>query len=740
MSEKTRTDPPAPICLSLVWHMHQPYYRKAGENELIMPWVRLHAIKDYYDMAALVQYYPKVHQTINLVPSLLEQLLGYADGTYTDRYLRISRSRPEDLSPEDKRFLVERFFDAEVSRMILPYPRYRELYDLRGGAVASANAERLFTVDDVRDLQVWFNLTWFDPIWKERHGDLCHTLVQKGRRFTEEEKQALLDKQVAVMREIVPLHRELQDHGLIEISTTPFYHPILPLLCDTNEARVALPEIVLPARRFAHPEDARRQIQDAVRYYTDLFGRPPKGMWPSEGSVSPAIISLVAEAGIQWIATDEDILAMTLSEPIRRDPHGHVQNPGTLYRPYLAVEGGAQVHVVFRDRLLSDAIGFRYQHIEAEQAAADFLHRLEVIARSQELPATRPLLVSVILDGENCWEYYKRDGQDFLEALYKRLSDAAWISCVTPSEYLARFPATRTLPRLFSGSWIMHNFRVWIGHREDNAAWDLLSDLRDAVVAAQTSGQVPEEQLRAAWQQVYVAEGSDWCWWYGDDRSSGQDDLWDQLFRDHIAHGYVLLGMEVPAKVREPIAAAARQRPEDLAPPKRLVTPVLDGRDTHYFEWYGASRYQPGRVSGVMQAAETHFDTIYAGFDEERLYLRVDFKRPAREMLANGGELGILLSEDADDRFTVLVSGPGQTELFREQRAGRHRESEAQAVVDDVVELAFPWKRIGIKEGELIGIALQLVRGGQEIDTCPQGPTLKIAAPDRSYRLRCWSA
>lgn len=720
--------------------MHQPYYRRAGENELIMPWVRMHAIKDYYDMAALVELFPKVHQTINLVPSLLEQLIGYVDGTYTDRYLRISRARPADLDEEDRRFLIERFFDAEVSLMVLPYPRYRELYDLRGGGTTTPEALRLFSEQDLRDLQVWFNLAWFDPIWKEQTGDLCHRLIAKQRHFTEEEKHRLLDKQVEIMREVVPLHKRLQDHGLIEVSTTPFYHPILPLLCDTNEARVALPDLDLPVHRFQHPEDARHQIEQAVEYYTALFGRPPRGMWPSEGSVSPAVVQLAAEAGMGWMATDEDILARTLREPVRRDPYGHVANPELLYRPYVAAEGEARVHIVFRDRLLSDAIGFRYQKMDTTQAVGDFMHRLEHIARRQAAPATRPPLVCVILDGENCWEYYPRDGRDFLEGLYERLSEAEWVRPLTVSEYLQAHPPTRSLPRLFSGSWINHDFRVWVGHREDNQAWDLLSGLRDAVAEAEERGEVGRGTLDDAWQQLYVGEGSDWFWWYGDDRTSGQDELWDRLFRDHIAHGYTALGLPVPEEVHEPIAAAARHRPEDLAPPCRFIEPILDGRDTHYFEWYGAARYEPGRVSGAMQAAESLFREVRVGFDEAQLFLRVDFDRPAADLLVNGAELQLVFNEDADDRFVVKRVSPGGTEVWREGRTGWQRDGDIVAKVDEVAEIGVSWVRIGVKPGQLVGIALHLVRPGLPQDSCPQRGSLKLMAPDDAYRLRSWSA
>lgn len=738
MTAKAKPPALSPIALSVIWHMHQPYYRKAGQDELVMPWVRLHAIKDYYDMAQLAELYPHVPQTFNLVPSLLEQLLGYVDGRYTDRYLRLSRLSPEALTEEEKWFIIERFFDAQTQRMVLPYPRYRELFDLRGGPVAARNAQRLFGEHELRDLQVWFNLAWFDPLWKETPGDLCHTLIAKGRLFSEEEKHALLDKQLEIMREVVPLHRRLQDEGRIEISTTPYYHPILPLLCDTHEARVAVPDIELPARRFQHPEDARKQVEMAVDYYTALFGRPPLGMWPAEGSVSPAVLAIFADAKIEWIATDEDILAKTLDIAVQRDAYGHVQNPDLLYRPYVAREGSARVNIQFRDRLLSDNIGFRYQHMDADKAVHDFMHRLETIARRCEGRFDRPPLVSVILDGENCWEFYPRDGRDFLELLHQALTQAPWVRPVTPSRYYADYGAGPELPRLFSGSWIAHNFRVWIGHREDNAAWDMLAELRDAVAGAEAAGLHDPQALAAAWQQVYVAEGSDWCWWYGDDRSSGQDDLWDQLYREHVAHGYEVLGLEPPSSVREPIAAAARRRGEELESPRRMIAPQLDGRDSHFFEWYGAARYRPGQISGAMQAADTVFDAVYAGFDERRFCLRVDFKQPARDILGDGAALHITFSEDATGRFSIACASGG-IKASRIDADGPAPEEQLVAAVDEVVEIAIPWERLGVAPGKRAGFALSLMRGETQIDACPQGPTLKLAAPDEEFPLRTWS-
>ncbi len=406
------------VSLAFFWHQHQPYYPDDVTGENPMPWVRLHGTKDYWGMAMLLAETPEMHATVNLVPSLLVQLQAYTDRGHQDRHLRVSHLSPDALDEEDLEYLLDDFFMAYAEQMIRPFPRYYELYQKRGfGIDTAAKAARRFSKRDLMDLQCWSNLAWFHPLAFERDKDLAE-FRKKGCRWTQNEKEWLLAKQLELLAEIVPLHRKLHDRGQIELTTTPFYHPILPLLWDKRLAQRAMPEVALPRALASYPDDVQRQIDEAVEFHQRLFGKPPRGMWPSEGSVCQGIIPAIAKAGIQWIATDEEILSCSTNGWVSRDSNGYLRNPEMLYRPWRIEEAGRSLQIIFRDHAMSDQIGFHYQRFAANHAVDDFIGKLEAIGRATSGNAGhRPTLVNIILDGENCWEYYHNAGVDFSAGL-----------------------------------------------------------------------------------------------------------------------------------------------------------------------------------------------------------------------------------------------------------------------------------------------------------------------------------
>jgi alpha-amylase/alpha-mannosidase (GH57 family) len=522
----------ADIVLTFLWHQHQPYYPDdvAGDNP--MPWVRLHGVKDYYGMAMHLLEFPELHATINLVPSLLVQLEAYTQRDASDRFLDAACVPADALSEADSLFLLDHFFMADAEQMILPHPRFAELYHRRAlGRNTAREALRRFAVRDLRDLQVWFNLAWVHPLAIERD-DTLRDLVAKGRNYNEEDKTVLLTKHRDILRQVLPLHRQLAQSGQIELTTTPFFHPILPLLVDKKLAREAMPDLKLPRYPGGYPEDAACQVRQAVEYHTRTFGRAPRGMWPAEGSVCQGMLPLLAQHGVRWIATDEEVLGSSTHGAVSRDGKGHVRNPEQLYRPYKVREGDAELAIAFRDHALSDLIGFHYQRSDPAAAAEHFMGCLHGIGQVVDTP--EPALVSVILDGENCWEHYPCGGVAFLRALYARCVRTPGVRTMTIGEYLKQHPPRDTLGHLFAGSWINHNFAIWIGHEEDNTAWDALHRTREHLLRRSREGNRPAEVLYKAWQEIYIAEGSDWFWWFGDDHSSAQDALFDYLFRKHL--------------------------------------------------------------------------------------------------------------------------------------------------------------------------------------------------------------
>jgi alpha-amylase/alpha-mannosidase (GH57 family) len=503
------------INLAFILHMHQPYYKNLITGEAELPWVRLHGIKDYLDMALILDEFPEMHQTFNVVPSLLEQIEDYCSGNLTDKYLRLSYKKVSELTWEEKSFIREKFFNADLSRIIGVHPRYYQLF-------LHKHSDCEFTDQDFLDLQVWFNLSWFDPRFRQDIPEL-RALIKKSRYFTEEDKKTVLDKQFEILKQIIPTYKKYQEEGRLEISVSPYFHPILPLLFSSFSARDANPNTPLPSSIFSHPEDAIWHLEAAKDYYISRFGREPAGMWPSEQSVSPEIFPLLTKTKLKWIVTDESLLWKTFPK-LKRDGR-------LLYRPYSVKIKEDELSIVFRDRYLSDLIGFEYQHWRTRDAVDNFMYHLLKI---NEYMADEDVLLTIALDGENCWEYYRNDGRDFLKLLYGRISETSYIKCVTVSEFLREHPSKHHLPNLASGSWIHGDFNKWMGHPAKNKAWDCLTEARNSL----TEEQVRDERIM---KQMHVLEGSDWFWWYGDKNAS-----FDELYRIHLRNFYQMIG-KVPS-------------------------------------------------------------------------------------------------------------------------------------------------------------------------------------------------
>lgn len=599
-----------PVKVAILWHMHQPNYQQPGSNRLVLPWVRLHAVKDYLDMPLLASEFDNLKITFNLVPSLLDQLDLYIKGGY-DRHLALSRIKAEELSDELRFEILNSFFMANPPYMIEPYDRYHELYQKKNNNSDESILPALFSSEEIRDIQVWSNLVWVDPLFKNE--EPIRTLKAKGRHFTEDEKHSLLIWQLELIKKIIPTYQELYNDNKIDVSFTPYYHPILPLLCDTDSAKEALPGITLPKKRFIHPEDAEKQIAMSMDKFKNLFGHSMEGMWPSEGSISEEVAQLSHKMGIKWIATDEEILFNSLKKS------GMHLNENPLHTVY---EYGSGLKIFFRDHALSDRIGFVYSSWDADKAVDDFLMHIKNIGKLLQKQNDNTV-IPIILDGENAWEYYPNDGMDFLRKLYEKLSEDSNIKTVTMTE-AAENITPRKLPRLFSGSWINHNFRIWIGHPEDNKAWDLLSETRNTLEGVQkNNSNINSDIIEAAWKQIYIAEGSDWCWWYGDEHRGDFNGEFDKIFRQHLIAVYELLGLEIPLELYTPIYR--KQAITHIVQPDDLIKPTIDGRLTHYYEWAGSGSFDCIEAGNTMHRADQIIKKIHFGYDHNNLYIRLDF-------------------------------------------------------------------------------------------------------------------
>ncbi len=506
------------VYLAFIFHMHQPYYKNLLTQESDLPWVRLHGVKDYLDMVQILEKFPKIKQTFNVVPSLFEQLEDYNNGLVKDKFGELTKKPASELTKHDKDFILQNFFSINRERVIATFARYYELYLKR-------QRGQEFSTQDYLDLQLYFNLAWIDPSFRQNIAEL-KKICAKERFFSEEDKHTVLEKQLLILKEVIPAYRLYKQNNRIEISVTPYYHPILPLLCSTNIAKEANKKTILPRKEFSYPFDAKTQIEQAVEFYKQRFGASPEGMWPSEEAVSEHILPFIIESGIKWIVADEAILFKSLKMKKR--------NTKLLYQPHLLKRKRGELNIVFRDRNLSDLIGFNYHGMKETDAVNNFMGHLENIDKAFK---SKDTLVTIAMDGENAWEFFRNDGHDFLELFYRRISESDFVKTTTVSEYLKLNPAQDEIKRLSAGSWIYGEFGKWIGNPSKVKCWEYLTDARKALEKAKK----PVSEM--ALKQMYILEGSDWFWWAGED----PDGSFDRLFRLHLANFYKLIEQDTPA-------------------------------------------------------------------------------------------------------------------------------------------------------------------------------------------------
>jgi alpha-amylase/alpha-mannosidase (GH57 family) len=703
--------------LCFLWHMHQPFYKDLASGEYKLPWTRLHALKDYYGMVAILRQFPAIHQTFNLVPSMMAQVDEYALGEARDPYLDLALKRAEMLTEAEETFILQQFLLPHPQRMTQVFPRYSQLLDARSSHQNLETARQRFSTQDFRDLQVISQLLWFDEEFRGPDPEI-RGLFAKGRDYTLEDQRMVGRKQREILGKVIPVYRELAATGQIEVSTTPYYHPILPLVCDSNIASVAHPGVPLPPP-FRYPEDAREQLEMSRRYIEHAFGVAPVGLWPSEGSVSDEAFSLAAETGYRWAASDSGVLGRTLGRSIGVD---------SIYRPYRWAQNGQHLNVVFRDHFLSDLIGFVYSGMDATQAAHDFLNRIRENCRGI-VASGRDALVPIILDGENAWEYYDQNGRPFLRCLYQLISEDRQMSAVTVSEALSRMEP-EPLSHVFPGSWINANFDVWIGAEEDNQAWSQLLRARETY---QSAVNVPEERRRLAYEEILIAEGSDWCWWYGPEHESGNRVEFDQLYRSHLANVYRFLNLSPPEELSRPILRVSVNAMH--VPPTGPIQPAIDGEVTSYFEWLGAGLYRVDERSGSMHGKKFLVYEVYYGSDGQNLYLRVDFHSGSEQVISEmEARLNIaagdpVLSSQVTVRFDY---GRANVTELKLAAAPSSNSTAVEFAFKRVLEARVSFAALGASASAPVRFQFSLWQGGLPMDAVPQQGWIEMPPADEA--------
>lgn len=718
--------PANPRLVHFLWHLHQPYYSTPDQSRNTMPWVRLHAAKAYYDMARMLEKFPQIHCTINFSGCLLLQIHEYVHLEKRDLWWDLTLKPANELTTIDKSQLLADFFSTNWETCIRPLPRYWELLERRGHHPEATDLST-FNTQDWLDLQLLFNLAWFGFAAREEFPQL-QALIARGHSFQEEDKKTVLDLQIQIMEKLLPMYRRLHESGQIEISLTPMFHPILPLVLDTEAAQRATPERPRPPR-FSEPDDANYHVSAALQAGQSLLGIKIQGMWPAEGSVSPEAVDIFAAHGIRWIATDEDVLARSRGPAWSRD--------NDLYRAW-RLRSHEQPAIFFRDHGLSDQLGFVYSKNTPQDAVNDLFARIQAVPDNAAGQPTPPL-VNIILDGENPWEHYPNDGREFLTLLYERLSESPTIRTITPSQYLAEQPSIGTLEHLHSGSWILGNYQIWIGHPETNRAWELLGHARQRlqeISHSDSSSQLDPDALKLAWQALYIAEGSDWFWWYGDDFSSEQDDAFDLLFRSQLVEIYTRIGEQVPLEVQHPIHSKDRSE-VSFSPPLDLISPQIDGKNSSFYEWKGAGLYRNTGAHGAMFENTRFIDAIYIGFDLENLSVRIE---PGPDFHADALESRIIRVPITTPTSTHIVEispahgGRGTIESDGNATALTH------AAFADFLEFSIPLAALKLSPHDKISLYFLVLNQALELERHPTTGQLELTVPDASFTLKNWMA
>jgi alpha-amylase/alpha-mannosidase (GH57 family) len=767
----TATPTPEPIYLNLMWHQHQPMYFTDPQTGLITrPWVRVRATKDYYDMASILHGYPKVKTTVGLSPVLIEQLDDLANGA-RDLYWELGAKSAAQLNADEKRFILQRFFDADAVTTIQRYPRYQELLDMRAGTAPEEieSALRSFSEQDFRDLQVWFNLAWFAPNLLSQTP--LQELVSKGRNFSENDKPALFNMALDIIRGVLPLHRRLQGSGQLEVAGAPYGHPVLPLIINTDLARAADPAADVPDRPFVYPQDAAEHLQRSIDVYQRHFGIAPQGLLPGGGAVSYQMVGPVSAAGYRWMASGEQVLARSLGiDGFTRGTQDAVEQADQLYRPYYVESTeGRRVAMVFGDTHLSGLAEREFDEMDGETRAQDLIDRVLRIRAQLDAGGDKgPHLVSIVIDGEDVWENDANEGGIFLNALYHKLSDAfdrGQIETVTPSAYLARFPEQRTLETLRPGAQFGSSFAAWIGEPEEAEAWNYLHRTR-RFLEDFLAGRKPTEPgaLDQAYTAMLRAEGSDWFMWYGADQDGDDDSYFDRGFRGLLAQVYDALGTPRPEFVDVPIIPAALVEPDQVL--QAMITPTVDGQ-VGEGEWnqaglLRAARGGPGEEGSLIEA-------LYYGINPKDLVLRLDCARewgglasddrPVRVgayLRLPGANLATALSRPGPEdtrrtplgmeashllEWTLMPNGTADAMLYAaeadgswaavaETRAARP----ASAALGTVVELSAPLMSMrgsrSLRAGDTIRMTLLATHNGRMLGQFPMGGVAQMDLPE----------
>lgn len=729
------------LSLAIYWHMHQPVYEIEGTY--LMPWVRLHAVKDYLDMVLFLEKFPKLKLNFNIVPALLDSIIDYTENGYHDIHSELTASDTEKLTDEEKAFILNNFFSSKFETMIYRSENYKNLYQKRFSKDVATLED--FSSQELSDLMALFNLVWIDPIHYERYPRLKE-LWAKQTGYTQEDRIEILNIQKTIIREIIPTYKKYIEEGRIELTTSPYYHAILPILIDIKSSvKSVLTTEGLPAS-LGMFEDAKFQIKSALDKIEAIFGVRPKGMWPPELCLGPKTLNLLSKEGIKWTISDEGVLANSINFDFIRDFKGNLNDPYHLLKVYNYQAKDGEIDVIFRDRSIPNLINFEYAGINPKMAANDLFEKIKMIQNKLLVSPDKTHLLTIASDCENCWENYQNDGIDFLENIYSLIENDETLETVLISDYIEIEKNKKPLKKIYSGSWIDKTFQYWIGEPEKNKAWAYLKRTKDDFEAFVKQNK-NHPNISAAKRELMIAEGSDWFWWYGEPNNSGQDFIFDYMFRERLKNVYLILGIEYPEYLDKTLITALEV---PFKHPKRLITPRMDGLNSSADDWYNSGSIS--MIDGPVFRENKNVDKINFGCDKDNIYFRLHVNKGSGEIsfvdrinqfyiyTRNANQMNdrafIRLISKTDNPYPILLEKfeheltltlvkdtlypPRLTAVLHPNMWTLDNPEGITMVYNDVIDICIPFEKIGIAHGESVEFFMANTDSGVKNTYIPQ--------------------
>ncbi|MCQ2738985.1 MAG: glycoside hydrolase family 57 protein [bacterium] len=735
------------LSLAIYWHMHQPSYKVEGTY--LMPWARLHAIKDYLDMILFLERFPNLKLNIDFVPTLLDTIIDYANG-FNDIHSELSISDVNSMTGEEKSFILNNFFCPKYETMLYKSENYKKLFKKRFEKDDCDISK--FSAQELSDIMALFNLVWIDPIHDKRNPRL-QELWDKQHNYTQEDRIEIIDLQREIIKEIIPTYKKYLAEGRIELTASSYYHAILPILCENMKSILkTIPTDIKLPQTFDMKEYAFLQIKMAIDRIEEIFGIRPKGFWLPELCIDPKTVNMLAKQGISWTLADEKLLSNVLNFEFIRDFRGNLSEPYHLLKTYRYSARTKDIDIIFRDRAIPNLINFEYPALNSTDASNDLYNKIKTIQSKLLTSPDENHMLTIAMDGENCWENYVNDGNDFLESFYSLLENDNTIQTVLISDYLKNDKRKKVLKKIPLGSGVDNSFVFWIGDPIKNKAWKYVKDAKDMIDKC-SHNKKNNEKIKYAKQELMTVQGSDWFWWYGEPNNSGQDYVFDYMFREHLKNIYSILEQEIPQHLENSLI---NSHEIPLKRPSQNISPKMDGSSLSDYAWNNSGAVR--LLDGPIHRENKNIDKINFGCDSNNMYFRLHINKCVPEknlidkisqfyiylrnatkigtrayvrLISKSDNLSPVLTEKFENELTLTFVKdtlyPPRLLTCTQQDTWTLANSEnVRIAYDDVIDITVPFESVGVQEGETVEFIMANTDSGVKSSYFPHEIVLSL--------------